>query len=161
MSKFQLRNKTSKINLKRQKTALINDQYSILVSCRCNYTGRLFSHLGLLLCYIRSIKVLIIIFFSLNLASRLFFKQPTSWRPRSSRDIMISIMSDTSRQSPSACEKTCQPPVQVNIWLTIFQINLCFHDSSFIFVLLFSGRNYPYNLLYCHYPPSQLIYYLI
>ncbi|XP_027914221.1 uncharacterized protein LOC114173804 isoform X2 [Vigna unguiculata] len=106
LSKFQLRNKTSKINLKRQKTALINDQYSILVSCRCNYT-----------------------------ASRLFFKQPTSWRPRSSRDIMISIMSDTSRQSPSACEKTCQPPVQ---FLTLQASNLTSEDLTLTVVALAS-----------------------
>ncbi|XP_022643262.1 uncharacterized protein LOC106776305 isoform X1 [Vigna radiata var. radiata] len=98
LSKLQLRNKTSKISLNRRKTALINDRYSILVSCRCNYT-----------------------------ASRLFFKQPTSWRPRGSRDIMMSIVSDTSRQSPSACEKTCQPPVQI---LTLQASNLTSEDLT-------------------------------
>ncbi|KAG2376770.1 uncharacterized protein HKW66_Vig0173430 [Vigna angularis] len=98
LSKLQLRNKTSKISLNRRKTALINDRYSILVSCRCNYT-----------------------------ASRLFFKQPTNWRPRGSRDIMISIVADTSRQSPSACEKTCQPPVQI---LTLQASNLTSEDLT-------------------------------
>ncbi|KAL7091488.1 hypothetical protein ACP275_12G109300 [Erythranthe tilingii] len=46
------------------------DQYAVLVSCRCNYTE-----------------------------SKLFFKQPTSWRPRISRDLMISVASEMSRQT--------------------------------------------------------------
>ncbi|KAK4429949.1 hypothetical protein Salat_1295600 [Sesamum alatum] len=46
------------------------DQYAVLVSCRCNYSE-----------------------------SKLFFKQPTSWRPRVSRDLMISVASEMSRQA--------------------------------------------------------------
>ncbi|KAG4401580.1 hypothetical protein GLYMA_02G021900v4 [Glycine max] len=105
-SRMKHRNKTSKLRLNRRKTALINDQYSILVSCRCNYT-----------------------------ASRLFFKQPTSWRPRSSRDIMISVVSEMSGQSLAAYGKTCQLPIQVNILFSYCLSQLdCFHVSSFTFV---------------------------
>lgn len=81
-----------------------------------------FSFLGLLLCYLVNIMVLISCFpviFSINLASRLFFKQPTSWRPRSSRDIMISIASQMSGKSRGDYDKTYQLPVQVNICLTL------------------------------------------
>ncbi|KAL0385703.1 UNVERIFIED_CONTAM: hypothetical protein Sradi_2964600 [Sesamum radiatum] len=46
------------------------DQYAVLVSCRCNYSE-----------------------------SKLFFKQPTSWRPRMPRDLMISVASEMSRQA--------------------------------------------------------------
>ncbi|KAL6513858.1 hypothetical protein OROHE_019314 [Orobanche hederae] len=46
------------------------DQYAVLVSCRCNYTE-----------------------------SKLFFKQPTSWRPRISRDLMLSVASEMSTQT--------------------------------------------------------------
>ncbi|RDY04455.1 hypothetical protein CR513_11837, partial [Mucuna pruriens] len=98
LSKLQIGNKTSKVSLDRRKTSLINDQYSIMVSCRCNYT-----------------------------ASRLFFKQPTSWRPRSSRDIMISVVSEMSGQSPAAYEKTCQLPVQI---LTLQASNLTSEDLT-------------------------------
>ncbi|KAG8366295.1 hypothetical protein BUALT_Bualt17G0061500 [Buddleja alternifolia] len=58
------------------------DQYAVLVSCRCNYTE-----------------------------SKLFFKKPTSWRPRISRDLMISVASETSRQSLGS--DGTQIPVQV------------------------------------------------
>ncbi|KAG5050598.1 hypothetical protein AAZX31_02G020600 [Glycine max] len=97
-SRMKHRNKTSKLRLNRRKTALINDQYSILVSCRCNYT-----------------------------ASRLFFKQPTSWRPRSSRDIMISVVSEMSGQSLAAYGKTCQLPIQI---LTLQASNLTSEDLT-------------------------------
>ncbi|XP_027361147.1 uncharacterized protein LOC113869163 isoform X2 [Abrus precatorius] len=92
LSKLQLRNQKSKISLDKRKTALINDQYSIMVSCRCNYTG-----------------------------SRLFFKQPTSWRPHCSRDIKISVASEKLEQSLGAYGKAYQLPVQM---LTLQASNL-------------------------------------
>ena len=55
----------------------------------------------------------------LNTASRLFFKQATSWRPRSSRDIIISVASEMSGESPGPYERNSQLPVQVNICFTI------------------------------------------
>ncbi|CAK9172207.1 unnamed protein product [Ilex paraguariensis] len=59
------------------------DQYAVLVSCRCNYTE-----------------------------SRLFFKQLTSWRPRISRDLMISVASEMSRQTLGSNGRLSQLPVQ-------------------------------------------------
>lgn len=43
--------------------------------------------------------------------SKLFFKQPTSWRPRISRDLMISVASEMSRQALGS--DGTQLPVQV------------------------------------------------
>src|SRR4051812_28908283 len=96
-------------------------------------------HVGFLppcffLCYLVYAKVLICCFhvvFSLNLASRLFFKQPTSWRPRNSRDIMISIASQMSGKPTGAYEKTHQLPVQVNICLNLVCWNLTQELISF------------------------------
>lgn len=47
--------------------------------------------------------------------SRLFFKKPTSWQPRISRDLLISVASEMSRQSlgPSGGVSPSQLPVQV------------------------------------------------
>lgn len=50
--------------------------------------------------------------FVLNIESRLFFKKPTNWRPRISRDFMISVASEMSGQSP-ASNGVAQLPVQV------------------------------------------------
>ncbi|RDX76300.1 hypothetical protein CR513_43714, partial [Mucuna pruriens] len=88
-SKLQSPNSSSKSSpssksLDRTKITSIDDQYAIMVSCRCNYT-----------------------------ASRLFFKQATSWRPRTSRDIIISVASEMSGESPGPCERNSQLPVQV------------------------------------------------
>ncbi|KAJ6313300.1 hypothetical protein OIU77_014749 [Salix suchowensis] len=66
------------------RSALKADQYAIIVSCRSNYTE-----------------------------SRLFFKQPTSWRPRNSRDLLISVASEMSGQSSGPNERPSQLPVQV------------------------------------------------
>lgn len=49
-----------------------------------------------------------------SVESKLFFKQPTSWRPRISRDLMISVASEMSRQNPSPNERVPQLPVQVS-----------------------------------------------
>ncbi|PSS15894.1 Plakophilin-4 like [Actinidia chinensis var. chinensis] len=74
------------------------DQYAVLVSCRCNYTE-----------------------------SKLFFKQPTSWRPRISRDLLISVASEMSRQNPSPNGRVPQLPVQV---LTLQASNLTSEDLT-------------------------------
>ncbi|XP_061363791.1 uncharacterized protein LOC133307313 [Gastrolobium bilobum] len=99
LSKLQFGDKTSKLILDRRKIALINDQYAIMVSCRSNFTS-----------------------------SRLFFKQPTSWRPRTLRDIMISVASEMSGQSAGPYEKTSRLPVQI---LTLQASNLTSEDLTF------------------------------
>lgn len=52
-------------------------------------------------------------FFIHGAVSRLFFKQCTSWRPHISRDIMISVASEMSRDSPGPNTAVFQLPVQV------------------------------------------------
>lgn len=90
------------------------DQYAVMLSCRCNYTGihnafNLPDHL----IYFNNLM------FPYSFASfypeesRLFFKQPTPWRPRISRDLMISVASEISGQSSEANERVTQLPVQV------------------------------------------------
>ncbi|KAH7570158.1 hypothetical protein JRO89_XS05G0059900 [Xanthoceras sorbifolium] len=81
-----------------KRSALTADQYAIMVSCRCNYTE-----------------------------SRLFFKQPTTWRPRISRDLMISVASEVSEQSYVPNERVTQLPVQV---LTLQASNLTSEDLT-------------------------------
>ncbi|XP_057448329.1 uncharacterized protein LOC130739882 isoform X2 [Lotus japonicus] len=88
----------SKLQSGNKKPKFSIDQYAIMVSCRCNYT-----------------------------ASRLFFKQPTSWRPRTSRDIMISVASERSGQSRGAYGKYSQLPVQI---LTLQASNLTSEDLT-------------------------------
>ncbi|XVF43052.1 hypothetical protein PTKIN_Ptkin02bG0010000 [Pterospermum kingtungense] len=73
-------------------SVLTGNRYAIMVSCRCNYTE-----------------------------SRLFFKHPTSWRPRISRDLMISVASEMSGQYSGPNERVIQLPVQV---LTLQASNL-------------------------------------
>ncbi|XWS64308.1 hypothetical protein CRYUN_Cryun06bG0175200 [Craigia yunnanensis] len=82
----------------RKGTASTVNQYAIMVSCRCNYTE-----------------------------SRLFFKQPTSWRPRVSRDLMISVASEMSGQYSGPNERVTQLPVQV---LTLQASNLTPEDLT-------------------------------
>ncbi|XP_050374315.1 uncharacterized protein LOC126791863 [Argentina anserina] len=92
---------TSRLALKtaeQKKNASTADQYAIMVSCRCNYTE-----------------------------SRLFFKQPTTWRPRISRDLMISVASEMSGQSSAPNAGVSQLPVQV---LTLQASNLTSEDLS-------------------------------
>lgn len=74
------------------------DKYAVLVSCRCNYTE-----------------------------SKLFFKQPTSWRPRISRDLMISVASEMTQQTLGSFEGGAQLPVQV---LTLQASNLTSQDLT-------------------------------
>ncbi|XP_042052911.1 uncharacterized protein LOC121798128 isoform X1 [Salvia splendens] len=73
------------------------DQFAVLVSCRCNYTE-----------------------------SKLFFKQPTSWRPRISRDLMVSVASEMSDQALGS--DGTQLPVQV---LTLQASNMTSEDLTF------------------------------
>ncbi|KAK6139291.1 hypothetical protein DH2020_026969 [Rehmannia glutinosa] len=75
-----------------------SDQYAVLVSCRCNYTE-----------------------------SKLFFKQPTSWRPRISRDLMISVASEMSTQTLGS--DGTQLPVQV---LTLQASNMTSENLTLI-----------------------------
>ncbi|XP_010549052.1 PREDICTED: uncharacterized protein LOC104820344 [Tarenaya hassleriana] len=72
------------VNFERKKSGLNDDQYAILVSCRCNYTE-----------------------------SRLFFKQRTDWRPRAPRDLMISVASEMSGEPCGPHGRASQLPVQV------------------------------------------------
>ncbi|CAK9137081.1 unnamed protein product [Ilex paraguariensis] len=74
------------------------DQYAVVVSCRCNYTE-----------------------------SRLFFKQTTSWQPRISRDLMISVASEMSSQTLGSNGRVPQLPVQV---LTLQASNLSSEDLT-------------------------------
>ncbi|KAH6756354.1 heat-inducible transcription repressor [Perilla frutescens var. hirtella] len=73
-----------------------DDQFAVLVSCRCNYTE-----------------------------SKLFFKQPTSWRPRISRDLVISVASEMSRQALGS--DGTQLPVQI---LTLQASNMTSEDLT-------------------------------
>ncbi|CAH9129060.1 unnamed protein product [Cuscuta epithymum] len=74
------------------------DRYAILVSCRCNYTG-----------------------------SKLFFKQPISWRPRIFRDLMISVASEGSKQTLGSNDRAAELPSQV---LTLQASNLTSEDLT-------------------------------
>ncbi|BAT74573.1 hypothetical protein LR48_Vigan01g102700 [Vigna angularis] len=101
--KLQSPNSESKSSLSskspdRTKIVSTDNQYAIMVSCRCNYT-----------------------------TSRLFFKQATSWRPRTSRDIIISVASEISGESPGPYERNSQLPVQV---LTLQASNLTSEDLT-------------------------------
>ncbi|KAD5960192.1 hypothetical protein E3N88_11664 [Mikania micrantha] len=78
--------------------AMLGDKYAVLVSCRCNYTE-----------------------------SRLFFKHPTSWRPRVSRDLLISVASQMSRPILGSDDRIPQLPVQV---LTLEASNLTSEDLT-------------------------------
>ncbi|XP_050237601.1 uncharacterized protein LOC126687200 [Mercurialis annua] len=81
-----------------RRNGLDTDKYAIMVSCRCNYTE-----------------------------SRLFFKRTTSWRPRISRDLLISVASEMSGQSSGSSERASQLPVQV---LTLQASNLTSEDLT-------------------------------
>ncbi|KAM3358917.1 hypothetical protein P3S68_021850 [Capsicum galapagoense] len=85
-------------NIEERNTGSSTDKYAVLVSCRCNYTE-----------------------------SKLFFKQPTSWRPRISRDLMISVTSEMTKQTPGSFEGGAQLPVQV---LTVQASNLTSEDLT-------------------------------
>ncbi|KAK4715644.1 hypothetical protein R3W88_013982 [Solanum pinnatisectum] len=85
-------------NIEERNIGSPTDKYAVLVSCRCNYTE-----------------------------SKLFFKQPTSWRPRISRDLMISVASEMTKQTLGSFEGGAQLPVQV---LTLQASNLTSQDLT-------------------------------
>ncbi|KAL3824175.1 hypothetical protein ACJIZ3_020204 [Penstemon smallii] len=83
-------------NIEGKHCGLPDDKYAVLVSCRCNFTE-----------------------------SKLFFKHPTSWRPRISRDLMISVATEMSRQILGS--NGTQLPVQV---LTLQASNMTSEDLT-------------------------------
>ncbi|CAN4094710.1 unnamed protein product [Withania somnifera] len=85
-------------NIEERNIGSSTDKYAVLVSCRCNYTE-----------------------------SKLFFKQPTSWKPRISRDLMISVASEMTKQTLGSFEGGAQLPVQV---LTLQASNLTSQDLT-------------------------------
>lgn len=97
-------------------------QYAVMLSCRCNYTE-----------------------------SRLFFKQPTSWRPRISRDLMISVASEISGQSSEANEGVTQLPVQV---LTLQASNLTSQELT-LTVLAPTSFTYPPSVVSLNSSPTS------
>ncbi|XP_009135553.1 uncharacterized protein LOC103859731 [Brassica rapa] len=86
------------VNFERLGSGLSGDHYAVMVSCRCNYTE-----------------------------SRLFFKQRTKWRPRVSRDLMISVASEMSGEPCGPHGRASQLPVQI---LTLQASNLTTEDLS-------------------------------
>lgn len=67
------------------------------------------------------------------LESRLFFKQPTSWRPHISRDVLISVASEMSKQTLVSNGRVPQLPVQVLGYIIfahmLIYLILCCSDS--------------------------------
>jgi len=112
-------------------------------SCRCNYTAihyfcGLLHHLNYLKCLFIYFHQPFVSCFVLNVDSRLFFKQPTSWRPNISRDLLISVASEMSGQSSGPNGKVSQLPVQVVLLLHFFHcVENVFFFSSFEAVVKF------------------------
>lgn len=117
-----------------KRAASTADQYAIMVSCRCNYTG---NYIPFSLPYIGNLSMsfLIVILLCMSAESRLFFKQPTSWRPRISRDLMISVASEMSGQSSAPNAGVSQLPVQVSYTDSLY--HMCMWELSFFFFLMF------------------------
>lgn len=110
-------------NFEGKRSSSITDQYAVLVSCRCNYTE-----------------------------SRLFFKQPTSWRPRISRDLMISVASEmSSQQAVGPNGKGSHLPVQV---LTLQASNLTEEDLT-LTILAPASLTSPPSILSLNSSPSS------
>ncbi|CAI0627709.1 unnamed protein product [Linum tenue] len=94
---FSANTRPSHTSTERRSSYSDTDIYAIMVSCRCNYTE-----------------------------SRLFFKQPTNWRPRISRDLLISVAPELSHRS-STNDRVSHLPVQV---LTLRASNLTAEDLT-------------------------------
>ncbi|KAH9605113.1 hypothetical protein KSS87_013479, partial [Heliosperma pusillum] len=75
-----------------------SDKYAVLISCRCNYSE-----------------------------SELFFKKSIDWRPRISRDFMLSVATETLKQTLVVSRKVSQLPVQV---LTLQASNFTSEDLN-------------------------------
>lgn len=88
-----------------------SDQYAVLVSCRCNYTE-----------------------------SKLFFKQRTSWRPYIAKDLMISVVSEMSKQTAASSTRLPQLPFQV---LTLHASNLTSEDLTLTVLAPLSSASSP------------------
>ncbi|KAI0498917.1 hypothetical protein KFK09_019815 [Dendrobium nobile] len=87
------------------------DQYAILVSCRCNYTE-----------------------------SKLFFKQQTNWRPHIAKDLMISVVSEMSKDPTGLSTRLPQLPFQV---LTLHATNLTSEDLTLTVLAPLSSSSSP------------------
>ncbi|KAF8401958.1 hypothetical protein HHK36_012909 [Tetracentron sinense] len=126
-SRLRLPSKTGE-GKRRASTA---DQYAVLVSCRCNYTGIYTALITIILSeYFEEqiFNILILILCSLfTVESKLFFKQPTSWRPHITRDLMISVASEMSEQTLGPNGRISDLPVQV---LTLQASNLTSEDLT-------------------------------
>lgn len=115
------------VNFERKGSGLSGDQYAVMVSCRCNYTGIfLLWFVAIFLSFFLFSDLLLFLkcfFFFLiswlDSESRLFFKQRTKWRPRVSKDLMISVASEMSGEPCGPHGRASQLPVQVILSLTI------------------------------------------
>lgn len=107
---------------KRIITSSSSDKYAVLVSCRCNYSE-----------------------------SRLFFKKPTDWRPRISRDLMISVASEISKQTLDLTSRVSRLPVQV---LTLQASNLTSEDLT-LTILAPASLTCPPSVLSLNSAPSS------
>ncbi|TYG41734.1 hypothetical protein ES288_D12G199400v1 [Gossypium darwinii] len=99
-------------------------KYAIMISCRCNYSK-----------------------------SRLFLKQPTNWRPRVSRDLMISVTCKMSGQYSRPNERITQLPVQV---LTLQASNLTREDLTMTVLAPASFTSPPSVVSLNSYPTTPL-----
>lgn len=89
------------------------DQYAVLASCRCNYTGNVANRNIIPIPLVHGYWNFLL--HSLPYAeSKLFFKQATSWRPRAARDLLISVASEMSKQTFGPYRGISQLPVQVS-----------------------------------------------
>ncbi|KAJ6845472.1 uncharacterized protein M6B38_287115 [Iris pallida] len=108
-----------------KKVAPSADQYAVLVSCRCNYSE-----------------------------SKLFFKQPTSWKPRVARDLMISVVSEISEPTGASNGRVPQLPVQV---LTLQASNLTSEDLTLTVLAPISSNSSPSVLPLSPAPRGSLV----
>lgn len=69
-------------------------------------------------CNIHVLTISVLVSFYV-LESRLFLKKPTNWRPRVSRDLMISVTCKMSGQYSRSNERITQLPVQVLYYLIL------------------------------------------
>ncbi|KAL0538922.1 hypothetical protein IC582_023092 [Cucumis melo] len=122
-SRLQAGNAISSLSL----TPKSNDQYAIMVTCRCNYTE-----------------------------SRLFFKQPTSWRPRISRDLMVSVALSGDPPKPNGI--VSHLPVQV---LTLQASNLTSEDLTMTVLAPASSTSPPSVISLNSSPSSPMSPYMV
>ncbi|KAK8968903.1 hypothetical protein KSP40_PGU003299 [Platanthera guangdongensis] len=107
-----------------RKISPTSDQYAVLVSCRCNYTE-----------------------------SKLFFKQRTSWRPYIAKDLMISVVSEMSKQTAASSTRLPQLPFQV---LTLHASNLTSDDLTLTVLAPLSSTSSPSVMPFSSSPQSTI-----